>query len=179
MGAGADELLLEELEMTVVEDDVVGSTGMDVEKSLLVVIVDETSVVVDVDRVEVLSVVIVDVETSLVVGRLEVNVLRSVVDVLEGVVETLLVVVDVTSELVKADVLDESVVGLIVDDTVELAPELDDFFVFVALVLEEEDEVEEENDVEEVDEALVEVLFTFVLLLVVKVGTDVEVLETV
>jgi len=179
VGAGADELLLEELEMTVVEDDVVGSTGMDVEKSLLVVIVDETSVVVDVDRVEVLSVVIVDVETSLVVGRLEVNVLRSVVDVLEGVVETLLVVVDVTSELVKADVLDESVVGLIVDDTVELAPELDDFFVFVALVLEEEDEVEEENDVEEVDEALVEVLFTFVLLLVVKVGTDVEVLETV
>ena len=179
MGAGADELLLEELEMTVVENDVVGSMGMDVEKSLLVVIVDETSVVVDVDRVEVLSVVIVDVETSLVVGRLEVNVLRSVVDVLEGVVETLLVVVDVTSELVKADVLNESVVGLIVDDTVELALELDDFFVFVALVLEEEDEVEEENDVEEVDEVLVEVLFTFVLLLVVKVGTDVEVLETV
>lgn len=138
MGAGADELLLEELKMTVVEDEVVGPGVTDVGESVLVVIVDvgkvevlsgvvvdvdEGSVVVDVGRVdagrvdvgrvgtggvEVPSVVIVEVETSLIVGRVAVNVLGSVTDdVLEGVIEALVVIVDVTSELVgAADVLE-------------------------------------------------------------------------
>lgn len=152
MGAGADELLLEELEMTVVEDEVVGPGVTDVGESVLVVIVDvgkvevlsgvvvdvdEGTVVVDVGRVDagrvdvgrvgtggvgVPSVVIVEVETSLIVGRVAVNVLGSVTDdALEGVIEALVVIVDVTSELVgAADVLDEVVIGSITDVALRL-----------------------------------------------------------
>ena len=152
MGAGADERLLEELEMTVVEDEVVGPGVTDVGESVLVVIVDvgkvevlsgvvvdvdEGTVVVDVGRVDagrvdvgrvgtggvgVPSVVIVEVETSLIVGRVAVNVLGSVTDdALEGVIEALVVIVDVTSELVgAADVLDEVVIGSITDVALRL-----------------------------------------------------------
>jgi len=152
VGAGADELLLEELEMTVVEDEVVGPGVTDVGESVLVVIVDvgkvevlsgvvvdvdEGTVVVDVGRVDagrvdvgrvgtggvgVPSVVIVEVETSLIVGRVAVNVLGSVTDdALEGVIEALVVIVDVTSELVgAADVLDEVVIGSITDVALRL-----------------------------------------------------------
>jgi hypothetical protein len=196
-----------ELEMTVVKADVVESAVMGVEDAVLIVITDERSGVVDEGNVEVLSVVILEVETSLVVAKLDVSILTPAVDVLEGidvtaeleeadvldgvvvgtitdvalevvlvledivdVVETALVVVDNTAELVEADVLD----GVVLEEEGEvvLEEEKED---------EEDEEDEDEDEDEEEDEVLVELLFPFgpVLLLIVKVGTDVDVLETV
>ena len=107
-----ESVLVGSTAIDVVESVLVGTAVMDVEESVLVMTVDEVSVVVVVGRAEVLSVVIVDVEISLVVDRFDVSVLRSVLNVLEGVVETSLAVVDVTSELVGVDVLDLSLIHI-------------------------------------------------------------------